>query len=74
MGMTIDEAIEHGKDQLEIFGGKHKEFIEIAVNTLRKYKKIAEIVSAWKVDTWTDGASYDCMVQISEMIEDGNDD
>ena len=51
MGMTIDEAIEHGKDQLEIFGGKHKEFIEIAVNTLRKYKKIAEIVSAWRVDT-----------------------
>ena len=38
MGMTIDEAIEHGKEQLDIFGGEHKEFIEISIDTMRKYQ------------------------------------
>ena len=40
MGMTIDKAIEHGKEQLEIFGGEHNEFIQTAVETMRKYQKI----------------------------------
>ena len=44
MGMTIEQAIEHGTKQLEIFGGEHKEFIECAINTMRKYQKIQEIV------------------------------
>ena len=26
--MTIDEAIKHGHEQLEVFGGEHKEFIK----------------------------------------------
>ena len=38
--MTIDEAIKHGKDQLEIFGGEHKEFIETSIDTMRKYQMI----------------------------------
>ena len=41
--MSIDEAIEHGKEQLEIFGGEHKEFIEISIDTMRKYQKIEDI-------------------------------
>ena len=44
MGMTIDKAIEHGKEQLEIFGGEHKEFIETAIETMRKYQKIRQIL------------------------------
>ena len=36
--MTIEEAIEHGKEQLEIFGGEHKEFIKTAIETMRKYQ------------------------------------
>jgi hypothetical protein len=40
MGMSIDKAIEHGKEQLEIFGGEHKEFIECAVETMRKYQQL----------------------------------
>lgn len=42
MGMSIDEAIEHGKEQLEIFGGTHKEFIETSLETMRKYQKFQD--------------------------------
>lgn len=67
MGITIDEALEHGKEQLEIFGGEHKEFIETAIETMRKYQQIEQIVKAWN-----DMNSFDSMVQISEVVEDGN--
>ena len=38
--MTIDEAIKHGKEQLEIFGGEHREFIEIAIKALEQLPKL----------------------------------
>ena len=47
MGMSIDKAIEHGKEQLEIFGGEHKEFIETSIATMRKYQKIEQAYSAY---------------------------
>ena len=34
--MTNEEAINHGKEQLEIFGGEHKEFIELAIKAIEK--------------------------------------
>lgn len=34
--MTKQEAIEYGKAQLDIFGGKHAEFIELALEALEK--------------------------------------
>lgn len=40
MGMTIDKAINHGEEQLEIFGGDHKEFIETAIDIMRKYQQM----------------------------------
>lgn len=44
-----------------------------AMETMHKYQKITEIVAEWKVDSWTDGISYDCMVKISEVLEYGHD-
>ena len=38
--MTPQEAINHGKEQLEIFGGEHKEFIELAVKALEQTRWI----------------------------------
>ena len=84
MGMTIDgqiKALEYLK-KCGIFPFSdtrtgivfNEEYVDGAIDTMRKYQKIVEIVSAWKVDTWTDGTSYDCMVQISEVVDDGNDD
>ena len=35
--MTREEAIKHGKEQLEIFDGEHKEFIEVAIKSLNAW-------------------------------------
>jgi len=37
--MTREEAIEHGKEQLEIFGGEHRKFIELAIEALYKVEE-----------------------------------
>ena len=34
--MTREQAIAHGKEQLEIFGGEHREFIEKAIRALQQ--------------------------------------
>jgi hypothetical protein len=34
--MTREEAIDHGKEQLEIFGGEHREFIEMSIKALEQ--------------------------------------
>ena len=36
MGMSIEEAIKHGQEQLEIFGGEHGEFIKVAIKALEQ--------------------------------------
>ena len=43
--MTKDEAIKYGKEQLEIFGGKHADFIKLAIKLLEQdsNKKLLEI-------------------------------
>ena len=70
MGMTIDDAIRYFKD-MEKACCCGTEQATIAIDTMRKYQKIQEIVKSWKSDTWTYGVSYDCMVKISEVLEDG---
>ena len=69
--MTIDEAIKHGEEQLEIFGGVHKEFIEISIDTMHKYQKIQQIVKEWEFDH---ESMVDSMEKISEVLEDGKID
>lgn len=36
--MTIEEAIEHAKEQKDIFGGVHKEFLKMAIVALERMK------------------------------------
>jgi hemerythrin superfamily protein len=69
MGMTINKAIEHGKEQLEVFGGEHKEFIECAIDTMHKYQKIEQIIK-FPVYIHEDVLRYK---MICEVVEDGND-
>ena len=38
--MTRDEAIAYGKEQLEIFGGLHQEFIRMAIDALKHLDNI----------------------------------
>ena len=73
MGMSIDEAIEQiieCKAYKQCDTEKDSEAFEVAIDTMRKYQKIEEIVSSK-----TTRLSYeDGFRQIKEVIEDGNDD
>ena len=42
---VADEAIKYGKEQLDVFGGKHAEFIKLAIELLEQddNKKLLEI-------------------------------
>ena len=39
--------------------------------SLAALTKIQTIVNEWEKDTWTDGLSYKCMIQISNLLEEG---
>ena len=56
--MTIDEAITYGKEQLEIFGGKHAEFIKMTIHALEMQKKLAEF-SGMDICNWSEDYDYD---------------
>lgn len=75
MKMLIDNHIEILKSYHNGFTGcvgNLQESIDVAVDIMNKYQRIQEIVKAWKADV--DINSYDCMADICEVIEDGNDD
>lgn len=87
MGMTIDD-IKHCLlvmidcelcEECNLYGTTgtdhcEHDCVDGALHIIDKYQQIQEIVKSWKSDTWNDGVSYDCMVKISEVLEDGNDD
>lgn len=50
--MTREEAIEHGKEQLEVFGGEHRKFIETSIGTMIKYQKIEQIIDDYELEAW----------------------
>jgi methylthioribose-1-phosphate isomerase len=54
--MTREEAIGYGKEQLEIFGGKHREFIEIAIKALDNLDKIRSEMD--RQEKWLSQAGY----------------
>ena len=65
--MSIDEAIEHGKEQLDIFGGEHKEFIETSIETMRKYQQIEQMLDDCDLEAW------EVLEKVKEVVVDGND-
>ena len=56
--MTIEEGITHGKEQLEIFDGKHAEFIKMAIRSLEMQKKLSEF-SGMDICQWIEDYDYD---------------
>ena len=56
--MTIEEGITYGKEQLEIFGGKHAKFIKMAIRSLEMQKKLAEF-SGMDICNWVEDYDYD---------------
>ena len=60
--MTNKEAIAHGKEQLEVFGGEHAEFIKLAIKALEKQDRIAQILDDYDLlDTWEVLDDYDLL-------------
>lgn len=87
--MTREEAIAHGKEQLEVFGGEHREFIEMAIKALEQepiFDKIrAEIIARdRKVKAVrSDGCYFFTAEEVLEIldtykaeseVDNGNDD
>ena len=73
MRMTIDEAIEELDCPLLGEYEYHNQRIakDIAIETMRKYQKIVQIMER----TIDDGTSmYDTLQEIEEVVEDGNND
>ena len=58
--MTIEEAIKHGKEQLEIFGGEHREFIEITLKALEQLPKLQNRCFALTHGQMCMFCPYDC--------------
>ena len=77
MGMTIDNSLELFEDNFTVINthGHYTEeeeiqATEIAIETMRKYEKIVQIMER----TVDDGTSmYDTLQEIEEVIEDGSD-
>lgn len=76
MGMTIDDTIlclkgikNYGRDTFTE-QSDWQNSLDTAIDTMCKYQHITKIVEAWEADVDID--SYDCMSDIREVIEDGN--
>lgn len=55
--------------------GEQKEALKFAVDTMRKYQMIEQIVTKWQNEPKMKfGTSYYNMTKITEVVEDGNDD
>lgn len=77
--MTFDEALEHLYTYSSTLGSgqttqaQHEESKKVAIDVMQKHQKIKEIVKKWELDSWTDNFSYESMIQIREVLEDGNE-
>lgn len=72
MGMTIDKTIEFFNG-LECHTPQAKDARDVAIDTMRKYQKIQEIVAKWEEEVHSGvSCSFDRMEDIKEVVEDGN--
>ena len=69
--MTREDAISYGKEQLEIFGGKHADFIKLVIELLeqdsnKKLLEIKQIIEEHDADSTPEDCFY--IDKIREVI------
>ena len=77
MGMTIDDHIEVLKSYNHGFtgcAGNLQDSINVAIDTMRKYQRIEDIVRDYYNEQYTDKLDIEIIEMISEVLCDGNED
>ena len=73
MGMTIDEAIDFLEEsKYSPYEAPSSCTIDLAIDTMRRYEKIVEIVKEWR-EVGMDYDSCDAMDNIERVINNGNE-
>ena len=78
MGMTIDEAALYMElYKRKLFDSvsdldKDIEAYDIAINTMRKYQKIAEIVTNNELEWGNASVRANAFLEVKKVVEDGN--
>ena len=67
--MTKEEAIEHGKEQLNIFGGQHREFIEMAIKALKQEPRVDLDELKRKILMEVDGGTDDKWLRYADVCD-----
>lgn len=71
MRMAISEAIK----QLTTYTipcGKYKKAYDMAIDTMRKYEKIEQIIEVWHQDIFA--KDFECIAEVAEVVENGKND
>lgn len=72
MGMPIDEAINHLGNYSSTNGSglttdkQHNEAKRVAIETMRKYQKIEQILDDYDLEAW------EVLENVKKVVEDGN--
>ena len=80
MGMSIDEhigVIEDLKSTMSVCMPEPEKTeictsLSEAIETMRKYQKIKQIIEVWHQDIYA--KDFECIAEVAEVVEDGNDD
>ena len=72
MGMTIEEHISQLKKLKSFHNGSYGASINFALDTMRKYQKIAELYDYWRSDKCE--YTISCMENIGKVLRGRNDD
>lgn len=69
--MTYKEAIKHAEEQLDVFGGEHREFIELAIEALEKQKTVDcdKCISEWCAICIHNKGLADCYMDLTNRLE-----
>ena len=71
MGMSIEET------RRELISDKPDTYkfamaLVVAIDTMRKYQKIEQIVNVWHQDIYA--KDFECIAELAEVVEDGKID